>query len=82
MNTSNQLVRVTVIPPGLPQDALNTHELFAKCLGHSFEMVDRNGNLIELAVVEIMGVAPNGTEIRNAKPIKTPLDNLFWIFHT
>ncbi len=58
MNTSNQRVRVIAIPPGLPQDDLNTPELFAKCLGHSFEVVGQNGELLELAVGEVMGVEP------------------------
>jgi hypothetical protein len=52
----NQIVRVIAIPPNLPQDDLHTPELFAKCLGHSFEVVNRNGNLLELAVGEVMGV--------------------------
>ncbi len=58
MNTFNQRVRIIAIPPGLPQDNLNTPKMFAKFSGHSFEMVDRNGDLLELAVGEIMRVAP------------------------
>jgi hypothetical protein len=73
MNTSNQLVRVTVIPPGLPQDALNTHELFAKCLGHSFEMVDRNGNLeaIDNFPLENTPVLPIDHNHPNNNPLLT-----------
>jgi hypothetical protein len=58
MSTAKQRVRVIAIPPNLPQDDLHTPELFAKCLGHSFEVVGRNGDLLELAVGEAMGVAP------------------------
>jgi hypothetical protein len=58
MNISRQRVRVTMTPPGLPQDDLNTPDLFAKCLGHSFEVVGRHGDLLELWVGEVMGVAP------------------------
>jgi hypothetical protein len=55
---SNERVRVITIPAKLPQDDLNTPELFAKCLGHSFDVIDRNDELLELAVGEVMGVAP------------------------
>jgi hypothetical protein len=58
MNYPHQRILVTAIPPDLPQDDLNTPELFAKCLGYSFEVVGRNGDLLELAVGEVMGVAP------------------------
>ncbi len=58
MNTPNQHVRVIAIPPGLPQDDLNTPELFARCLGHCFEAIDRRDDLLELAVGEVLGVAP------------------------
>jgi hypothetical protein len=47
-----------MIPPDLPQDDLNTPELFTKCLGRSFEPIGRNGELLELAVGEVMGVSP------------------------
>jgi hypothetical protein len=57
MNMLNQRVRVIGIPPGLPQDDLNTSELFAKCLGDSFEVVGQNGDLLELAVGEAIDVA-------------------------
>jgi hypothetical protein len=58
MNSLYQLVLVIAIPPDLPHDDLNTPELFAKCLGHSFEVVGRHGDLLELAVGRVMGVAP------------------------
>jgi hypothetical protein len=58
MSTANNRVRVTAIPPDLPQDDLKTPELFTKCLGHSFEVIGRNGELLELAVGEVMGIAP------------------------
>jgi hypothetical protein len=54
----NERVRVIAIPAKLPQDDLNTPELFAKCLGYSFDVIDRNDELLELAVGEVMGVAP------------------------
>jgi hypothetical protein len=57
MSTATQRVRVIAIPPDLPQDDLNTPELFAKCLGQSFETIGRNGELLELAVGEVIGVA-------------------------
>jgi hypothetical protein len=57
-STFNQRVRVTGIPADLPQDDLNTPELFAKCLNRSFEVVGQNGELLELAVGEVLGVAP------------------------
>jgi hypothetical protein len=58
MSIKAQRVRVIAIPPNLSQDDLNTPELFAKCLGHSFEVVGKNGDLLELAVGEAIGVAP------------------------
>jgi hypothetical protein len=58
MSTAKQRVRVTGIPPDLPQDDLKTPELFTKCLGRSFEIIGNNGELLELAVGEVMGVAP------------------------
>lgn len=58
MSTANQRVRVTTIPPNLPQDDLKTPELFKKCLGRSFKIIGNNGELLELAVGEVMGVAP------------------------
>jgi hypothetical protein len=57
MNMPRQYVRVTAIPPELPQDDLNTSELFARCLGHRFEVVGRNNDLLELAVGEAIGCA-------------------------
>jgi hypothetical protein len=58
MSIAKLRVRITTIPPGLPQDDLNTPALFAKCLGRSFDVVGRNGDLLELAVGEVLGVAP------------------------
>jgi hypothetical protein len=58
MSIAKLRVRITTMPPGLPQDDLNTPALFAKCLGRSFDVVDRNGDLLELAVGEVLGVAP------------------------
>jgi hypothetical protein len=57
MSIAKLRVRITTIPPGLPQDNLNTPALFEKCLGRSFEVVGRNGELLELAVGEVLGVA-------------------------
>lgn len=53
-----ECVRVTAIPPGLPHDDVDTPGVFAKCVGKSFEVTGRNGELLELAVGEVMGVAP------------------------
>jgi isochorismate pyruvate lyase len=52
--------RVTVIavPADLPIDDLRTPELFADCVGRSFEVIGRHGDLLELAVGEVRGVAP------------------------
>jgi hypothetical protein len=61
MTISPQYVRVTAIPPGLPQGDLNTPELFEKCLGHSFEVISRNGDFLELAIGEVMGSCPIST---------------------
>jgi hypothetical protein len=58
MSIAKLRVRITTIPPGLPQDDLNTPALFAKCLGRSFDVVGRNGDLLELAVGEVLGAAP------------------------
>lgn len=57
MNISHRRVRVTEVPPNLPQDDLHTPELFASCLGHSFEVIGTNGDLLELSVGEVLGVA-------------------------
>jgi hypothetical protein len=58
MSIAKLRVRITIIPPGLPQNDLNTPELFAKCLGRSFDVAGRSGELLELAVGEVLGVAP------------------------
>jgi hypothetical protein len=50
-------VRVIGIPPDLPIDDLDTPGLFAKCVGKSFEVIGKNGELLELAVGEVLGVA-------------------------
>lgn len=52
-------VRVTAIPPDLPVDHLDTPNVFALCVGKSFDVIGRNGELLELAVGEVMGVAPS-----------------------
>jgi hypothetical protein len=52
-------VRVTAVPPGLPLDDLATPNVFALCVGKSFDVIGRNGELLELAVGEVMGVAPS-----------------------
>jgi hypothetical protein len=51
-------VQVTAIPPDLPVDDLATQNVFALCVGKSFDVIGRNGELLELAVGEVMGVAP------------------------
>jgi hypothetical protein len=52
-------VQVTAIPPDLPVDDLATQNVFALCVGKSFDVIGRNGELLELAVGEVMGVAPS-----------------------
>lgn len=51
--------RVIAMPPGLPIDDLNTPDLFADCVGQSFDIIGRNGNLVELAVGAVWGEAPH-----------------------
>jgi hypothetical protein len=53
-----QRVRVTAIPPGLPIDDLDTPNLFAICVGKTFDVIGRNGDLLELAVGHMVGQAP------------------------
>ncbi len=50
-------VQVTAVPPDLPVDDLDTPNVFALCVGKSFDVIGRNGELLELAVGEVMGVA-------------------------
>jgi hypothetical protein len=50
--------RVIDVPPGLPVDDLGTPELFAACIGKTFEVIGRNGDLVELAVGTVRGQAP------------------------
>jgi hypothetical protein len=58
MSEPKQRVRVIAVPPDLPDDALGTLDLFRKCVGHCFDVVRRNGHLLELHVGEMMGEAP------------------------
>ncbi len=51
--------RVIGVPPGLPVDDLDTQGLFEACLGKSFDVIGRIGDLIELAVGEMRGKAPH-----------------------
>jgi hypothetical protein len=55
---AKQQARLVSLPSGLPLDDSNTPELFAACLGHSFDIVGRKGNLVELAVGHMRGEAP------------------------
>jgi hypothetical protein len=55
----NSKARVVAIPPNLPVDDMNTPALFAKCVGHSFDIIGRDENRIELAVGEMVGEAPH-----------------------
>lgn len=55
---TKQYTRIIAVPPNLPNDDLETPDLFAKCLGHSFEVIDRKGNMLELAVGAMRGEAP------------------------
>ena len=53
-----QRVRVIASPPELPVDDLDTPALFAKCVGKTFSVIGSNGDWLELAVGEVLGVAP------------------------
>jgi hypothetical protein len=59
LKSPNPKARVVAIPPDLPVDDLNTPALFAKCVGHSFNIISRNGDRVELAVGEMAGEAPH-----------------------
>jgi hypothetical protein len=59
MNKTKEQVRVIAVPPGLPVDDLNTPDLFAACVGNSFDVIGRNGNMVELAVGAVRGEAPH-----------------------
>jgi hypothetical protein len=59
MSAPREQARVIAIPPGLPIDDLNTPDLFAKCVGQSFDIIGRNGDLVELAVGAIRSEAPH-----------------------
>jgi hypothetical protein len=58
MSARAEQTRVIAVPPGLPADDLNTLDLFAKCVGQSFDIIGRNGDLVELAVGAVRGEAP------------------------
>jgi hypothetical protein len=59
MSQPIEKARVIAVPPNLPVDDLNTPDLFAKCFGQSFDIIGRNGNLVELAVGAVRGEAPH-----------------------
>jgi hypothetical protein len=59
MSARADQARVIAVPPNLPMDDLNTPDLFAKCLGQSFDIIGRNGDLVELAVGAVRGEAPH-----------------------
>jgi hypothetical protein len=53
---AGDLVRVTAIPTRLP-DSPETREVFARCVGHTFSVIDvRDDGQAELEVGEVMGV--------------------------
>jgi hypothetical protein len=52
-------VRVIAIPPGLPDDDLQTRAVFEKCIGQTFEVVGEQDDLLELEVGAVMGVEPH-----------------------
>jgi hypothetical protein len=58
MDIDMRKVRVTAIPPDLPRDDLQTSDLFALCVGHSFEVQSERDGLLELHVGAVLGVAP------------------------
>jgi hypothetical protein len=58
MDIDMRNVRVTAIPPDLPRDDLQTRNLFAFCVGHSFEVQSERDGLLELHVGAVLGVAP------------------------
>jgi hypothetical protein len=59
MSARADQARVIAVPPSLPMDDLNTLDLFAKCVGQSFDIIGRNGDLVELAVGAVRGEAPH-----------------------
>ena len=48
-------VRITGIPPKLPDNDLGTKTLFELCVGREFEVAGFEGDLLELHVGEIVG---------------------------
>ncbi len=58
MSKGKEQARVIAVPPNLPMDDLNTAELFVACIGHSFEVIGRTRDRVELAVGAMRGQAP------------------------
>jgi hypothetical protein len=57
MTHRKERARVIAMPPNLPDDDLNTSALFAASVGHEFDVIGRNGNLLELALGETLNEA-------------------------
>jgi uncharacterized membrane protein len=49
-------VRVTAVPPNLPAE---NQTLFEECVGKTFDLIEQRGEMLELWVGQVMGVAPH-----------------------
>jgi hypothetical protein len=49
-------VRVTAVPPNLPAE---NQTLFEDCVGKTFDLIERRGEMLELWVGQAIGVAPH-----------------------
>jgi hypothetical protein len=49
-------VRVTAVPPNLPAE---NQTLFEDCVGKTFDLIEQRGEMLELWVGQVMGVAPH-----------------------
>jgi hypothetical protein len=49
-------VRVTAVPPNLPAE---TQTLFEDCVGKTFDLIEQRGEMLELWVGQVIGVAPH-----------------------
>jgi hypothetical protein len=49
-------VRVTAVPPNLPAE---NQTLFEDCVGKTFDLIERRGEMLELWVGQVIGVAPH-----------------------
>jgi hypothetical protein len=49
-------VRVTAVPPNLPAE---NQTLFENCVGKTFDLIEQRGEMLELWVGQVIGVAPH-----------------------